>query len=89
MNHEHDPFGYVAPHIAPGLVQAAFPHPFVHNDVHRIPTLDPPRRAGVDNLRQLAGHYLYHLNVQVRMITMEAGTAGRVKVAVVFETPDF
>ena len=80
MNQERNPFGYVPLHDAPGLVQVAFPDPFVH----RIPTPDPHRQAGPENLRQLARHYL-----QVSMVTMEAGTAGRIKVAVIFETPDF
>ncbi len=85
MNQEHNPFGYVPPHVAPGLVQAAFPHPFVH----RIPTPDAPPQAGAENLRRLASHYLHHPDAQVSMVTMEAGTAGRIKVAVIFETPDF
>jgi hypothetical protein len=80
MNEEHNPFGYVPPYVAPDFVHAAFPH--------RVPTPDPPR-ARADNLRQLASHYLHHPDAQVRMITMEAGTAGRIKVAVIFETPDF
>jgi hypothetical protein len=85
VNQGHDPFGYVPPHVAPGLVQAAFPRPFDH----RIPTPDPPPQAGAENLRQLARHYLHHPDAQVRIITMEVGTAGRVKVAVIFDTPDF
>ncbi len=83
MNQEHNPFGYLPPHVAPGLVQAAFP-------VHRVPTpAPPPPQAGAENLRQLARHYLHHPDAQVSVVTMEAGTAGRVKVAVIFETPDF
>jgi hypothetical protein len=85
VDQEHDHFGYIPPHVAPGLAQAAFPRPFVH----RTPTPDPPRQAGVENLRQLARHYLLHPDAQVSMVTMEASTAGRVKVAVIFETPDF
>ena len=85
MNQEHYPFGNVLQHDAPGLVQAALPHPFVH----RIPTPALPPQAGVENLRRLASHYLHHPDAQVNMITMEAGTAGRIKVAVIFETPDF
>jgi hypothetical protein len=84
VNQEHNPFGYVPPHLAPGFVEAAFPYPFVY----RVASPDPPQ-ARADNLRRLAGHYLHHPDAQVRMITMEAGTAGRIKVAVVFETPDF
>lgn len=84
MNQEHNPFGYVRPPVAPGLVEAAFPHPFVS----RIRTPDPPQ-ARAENIRQLAGHYLHHPNAQVRMITMEPGPAGRIRVAVIFETPDF
>ena len=85
VNQEQNPFGYVSPHVEPGLVQAAFPHQFVH----RIPTPDPPRQVGAENLRQLARHYLHHPDARVSMVTMKAGTAGRVKVAVIFETPDF
>jgi hypothetical protein len=85
VNQERNPFGYIPPHVAPGLVQAPFPHPFVH----RIPTPDPPPQAGAENLRRLASHYLLHPDAQVRTVTMEAGTAGRIKVAVIFETPDF
>jgi len=87
MNQERNRFGYVPPHAAPGPVQAAFPHhdPFVN----RIPTPAPPLQAGAENLRQLASHYLRHPDAQVSMVTMEAGTAGRIKVAVIFETPDF
>jgi len=85
VNQERNPFGYVPPHDAPGLVQAAFPNPFVH----RIPTPDPLPQAGAENLRRLASHYLHHPDAQVSMVTMEAGTAGRIKVAVIFETPDF
>jgi hypothetical protein len=85
VNQERNPFGYFPPHVAPGPVQAAFPHLFVH----RIPTPDPPPQAGAENLRQLASHYLRHPDAQVSMVTMEAGTAGRIKVAVIFETPDF
>jgi hypothetical protein len=85
VNQEHNPFGYAHPHIAPGLVQAAFPRPFVH----RIPTPDRPPQAGAEYLRQLARHYLHHPDALVSMVSMEAGTAGRIKVAVIFETPDF
>jgi hypothetical protein len=85
VNQEHNPFAHVPPHDAPGLVQAAYPHPFVH----RVPTPDPPRQAGAENLRRLVSHYLHHPDAQVSMVTMEAGTAGRIKVAVIFETPDF
>jgi hypothetical protein len=86
MGQEHNPpLGYVPLNVAPGLVDAAFPHPFVH----RVPTPDPAPQAGAGNLRQLARHYLHHPDAQVRMVTMEAGTAGRIKVAVIFETPDF
>jgi hypothetical protein len=85
VNQEYNPFDYVPPHVAPGLVQAAFPHPFVH----RTPTPDPRPQVGAENLRQLARHYLHHPDAQVSVVTMEAGTAGRIKVAVIFETPDF
>ena len=86
MNQEHNNlFGYVPPDVAPGLVQAAFPHP----RAHRTPTPAPPPQAGVENLRRLASHYLHHPDAKVSMVSMEAGTAGRIKVAVIFETPDF
>jgi hypothetical protein len=85
VNQEHNPFAYVPPHDAPGLVQAAFPNPFDH----RIPIPNRPLQAGAENLRRLASHYLHHPDAHVSMVTMEAGTAGRIKVAVIFETPDF
>jgi hypothetical protein len=85
VNQEHNPLGHVPPHVAPGLVQAAFLHPFVH----RVPTPYPPPQAGAENLRRLVSHYLHHPDAQVSMVTIEAGTAGRIKVAVIFETPDF
>ena len=85
MYQEHDPFGYAPPHVAPGLVQDDFPHPFIH----RIPTPDPPAQAGAENLRRVARDYLHHPDAEVRMITMEAGTAGRIKVAAIFEMPAF
>ena len=85
MDQEHNPIGYVPPHDAPGLVQNAFPHPLVQ----RIPTPYPPPQAGTENLRRLVGHYLHHPDAQVSMVTMEAGTGRRIKVAVIFETPDF
>ena len=85
MNQEHNLFGYVPPHVVPDFVQAAFPHPFVP----RTPTPDPPRQAGAENLRRLVSHYLHHPDARVSTVTMEAGTAGRIKVAVIFDTPDF
>ena len=86
MDQEHNPFDYIPLHVAPDFVQAAFPHPFVR----RIPTPVPaPPQAGAGNLRQLARHYLHHPDAQVRTITREVGSAGRVKVVVIFETPDF
>ena len=86
MNQEHYPFGNVLQHDAPGLVQAALPHPFVH----RVPSPAAAHpQVAAENLRRLASHYLHHPDAQVSMVTMEAGTAGRIKVAVIFETPDF
>ena len=85
MNQGHNPFGYVLPDVAPDLVQAAFPDSFVH----RSPTPNPPPQVGAENLRRLASHYLHHPDAHVSMVTMEPGTAGRIKVAVMFETPDF
>ena len=86
MDQEHNPF-YVPPRVAPGLVQAAFAHP--EPFVHRVPTPDPPPQAGAENLRRLVGHYLHHPDARVNMVTMEPATAGRIKVAVIFETPNF
>ncbi|KAI0270065.1 hypothetical protein BGY98DRAFT_279172 [Russula aff. rugulosa BPL654] len=59
---------------------------------HRVPTPDPTRphwQAGAENLRQLSRNYLHHPDAQVRMVTMKAVTAGRIRVVVIFETPDF
>jgi capsule polysaccharide modification protein KpsS len=78
---ERDPFGYVLQNNAPGPVQAAFPHLFVH----RVPT---PNQAGAENLRRLASRYLHHPEAQVGMVSMEAGTAGRFKVVITLELND-
>jgi hypothetical protein len=81
VNIERNPFGYVPQHNAPGLVQVAFPHPFVH----RIPT---PNQAGAENLRRLASRYLHHPEAHVDMVSVEAGVAGRFKVVIMLESHD-
>ncbi|KAF8482598.1 hypothetical protein DFH94DRAFT_680642 [Russula ochroleuca] len=78
---ERNPFGYVPQNNAPGPVQAAFPHLFVH----RVPT---PNQAGAENLRRLASRYLHNPEAQVGMVSMEAGTAGRFKVVITLELND-
>ena len=79
MNPECNPFDYVPQHHnAPGLVQAAFPH--------EIPT---PNQAGAENLRRFVIRYLHHPDAQVGMVSMEAGPAGRFKVAWYFLKPLF
>ena len=72
---------YVPQHNAPGPVQPAFPHPFVH----RIPTSN---QAGAENLRLLAIRYLHHTDAQVGMVSVESGTAGRFKVVIILESHD-
>ena len=81
MNLERDPFGYVPQHNPPGLVHAAFPHPFVH----RIPT---PNQGGAENLRRLADRYLHNPDAQVGMVSMEVGPGGRIKVVIILESGD-
>jgi len=84
VNPERNPFGfgYAPQNIAPGLVQAAFPHPFVH---HRVPTPNP---AGAEDLRRLASRYVHHPDAQVGTVSMEVGAAGRFKVVIVLESND-
>ena len=83
MNQERNPFGfgYGPQNNAPDVVQAAFPHPFVH----RIATPNP---AGAENLRRLASRYLHHPDAQVDMVSVEVGAAGRFKVVIVLDSND-
>ena len=83
MNPERNPFGfgYAPQNNPPDVVQAAFPHPFVH----QIPTPNP---AGAENLRRVASRYLYHPDAQVGMVSVEVGAAGRFKVVIVLESHD-
>jgi hypothetical protein len=77
-----NPFGYAPQYNAPGPVQNAFPHPFVH----RVPT---PNQGGAENLRRLASRYLHHPDARVGMVSMEAGAAGQFKVVIILESHDF
>ena len=83
MNPERNPFdfGYGPQNNAPDVVQATFPHSFVH----RVPTPDP---AGAENLRRLASRYLHHPDSQVGMVSVEVGAASRFKVVIVLDLSD-
>ncbi|KAH9962654.1 hypothetical protein BC827DRAFT_1197309 [Russula dissimulans] len=79
-NQEHVLFGHVHP-VVPVPVQAAFHDPFGRG----IPA---PVQPAAENLRRLAGRYLYHHDSQVDLVSMEPGAAGRCKLLIVLDVAD-
>ena len=80
MNHEHNLFSHVRQHVVPRPPQGAFPHMFVHG-------ITTPNQPGPEDLRQLASRYWYHPDVQVTMVSVEAGTTGQFQVVITLKTP--
>jgi hypothetical protein len=82
QGYNHFQVDYAPQLPVPGPARAELPDLWAYD----APVRDYPP---LDNLRRLARRYLDHPDLQVDMVHMEPGHAGRFKVVITLDTADF